>query len=220
MSIEFVRPPAGSRKITPLERVKAYFHMDDAQPDGRGFYHACCPAHDDRSPSLSYWETPAGGVGFHCFAGCSPEDILIATGIQKKDVCASGYTHAPRGERVPISLIEIALAKQLHWKALFNYGVTDGYHYYGREVVRVAYRARDGREHTKIRVRLGTSGHDSQWVKETPGEIIPYGLWKLDEAEQAGYLVIGEGESDAWTCWFHGVPFLGIPGATMARCLD
>lgn len=40
-----------------------------------------------------------------------------------------------------------------------------------------------------------------------------YGLWRLQEARSAGYVVLVEGESDAQTLWFHGVPALGLPGA-------
>jgi hypothetical protein len=40
-----------------------------------------------------------------------------------------------------------------------------------------------------------------------------YGLWKLEEARAAGYAMLVEGESDCQTCWFHGVPAVGIPGA-------
>ena len=38
-------------------------------------------------------------------------------------------------------------------------------------------------------------------------------------ARDAGYLLIGEGESDAWTCWYHTVPYLGIPGSDFQKCL-
>ncbi|MGI8860334.1 MAG: hypothetical protein ACR2HO_09315, partial [Rubrobacteraceae bacterium] len=40
-----------------------------------------------------------------------------------------------------------------------------------------------------------------------------YGLWKLEETREAGYLWLFEGESDSQTAWFHGEPALGIPGA-------
>src|SRR5205823_4143286 len=29
----------------------------------------------------------------------------------------------------------------------------------------------------------------------------------------------GEGETDAWACWYHGVPYLGLPGANQAKKL-
>ena len=40
---------------------------------------ARCPAHEDRSPSLSI--TPGrNAVLFHCFAGCAQADIIAALG--------------------------------------------------------------------------------------------------------------------------------------------
>ena len=46
---------------------------------GKG-YKACCPAHEDRSPSLCI--TPDGEtVLIHCFAGCSTEDVLDSIGL-------------------------------------------------------------------------------------------------------------------------------------------
>ena len=39
---------------------------------------ACCPAHDDRTPSLSISDGPAGHVLVHCHAGCSQEDVVSA----------------------------------------------------------------------------------------------------------------------------------------------
>jgi DNA primase len=37
-----------------------------------------CPAHDDRTPSLSVSEGPDGRLLTHCFAGCSPERVWRA----------------------------------------------------------------------------------------------------------------------------------------------
>jgi hypothetical protein len=51
------------------------------------------------------------------------------------------------------------------------------------------------------------------------GEIVPYGLERLEEARKAGYLVLVEGESDCWTLWYHHVPALGLPGVEMVRTL-
>jgi hypothetical protein len=40
-----------------------------------------------------------------------------------------------------------------------------------------------------------------------------YGLWKSEEAREAGYAWLVEGESDSQTLWYHGEPAVGIPGA-------
>ena len=49
-------------------------------------YKARCPAHDDRTPSLSIRETDDGRVLIHCFAGCEVEDVLAALGMTFTDV--------------------------------------------------------------------------------------------------------------------------------------
>ena len=48
-------------------------------------WRACCPAHDDRNPSLSI--TPNGQKTLlHCHAGCSTEAIVAAIGLEMKDL--------------------------------------------------------------------------------------------------------------------------------------
>lgn len=44
-----------------------------------GYGMACCPAHDDRTPSLSV-RPGRSAVLYHCFAGCSHEAVLTALG--------------------------------------------------------------------------------------------------------------------------------------------
>jgi hypothetical protein len=42
---------------------------------------------------------------------------------------------------------------------------------------------------------------------------MPYGLDQLEEAHRQGFIVLGEGESDAHTFWLFEIPALTIPGA-------
>jgi hypothetical protein len=51
-----------------------------------GQYSARCPAHDDRSPSLSIRETSDGAVLLHCFAGCAVSDVVAALCLQMHDL--------------------------------------------------------------------------------------------------------------------------------------
>lgn len=48
---------------------------------------ACCPAHEDKSPSMSVTEKN-GKILLHCFAGCEPESILDAIGLKWGDLFA------------------------------------------------------------------------------------------------------------------------------------
>ena len=40
-----------------------------------------------------------------------------------------------------------------------------------------------------------------------------YGLDRLDQARNRGYVVLAEGESDCHPLWSHDEPALGVPGA-------
>ena len=46
---------------------------------------ACCPGHDDRSPSLSIREIE-DRVLIHCFAGCDALQIVAAVGLKLSDL--------------------------------------------------------------------------------------------------------------------------------------
>jgi len=59
-----------------------------AKATGGGFI-ARCPAHDDRSPSLSIREGQDGRVLLKCFAGCEPDAIAGALGLTLRDLFAS-----------------------------------------------------------------------------------------------------------------------------------
>ena len=55
--------------------------LDGVRRSGRGWM-AKCPAHADRSPSLSVSEAEDGKILVHCFAGCSIEPICETIGIE------------------------------------------------------------------------------------------------------------------------------------------
>ena len=52
---------------------------------GGGQYSALCPAHEDKSPSLSIAETD-DRLLIHCFAGCHPNEIVAAVGLSLADL--------------------------------------------------------------------------------------------------------------------------------------
>ena len=60
--------------------------LDRVKRNGHGWI-ACCPAHEDRHPSLSVWDGEDGWVRFRCFAGCSREAIVAALGLSLVDIC-------------------------------------------------------------------------------------------------------------------------------------
>lgn len=69
---------------------------------GQDRWIARCPAHQDRSPSLTVRALPDGRVLCHCFAGCEVDDVLGAVGLTFGDLFPEPLTreflpkiHAP-----------------------------------------------------------------------------------------------------------------------------
>ena len=83
-----MRGDAPSQSAAPFGRSLAdplLTRLDRVIPSGPGRWHACCPAHDDHSPSLSVRDD-GERVLLHCFAGCDPDDILAAVGLKWSDL--------------------------------------------------------------------------------------------------------------------------------------
>lgn len=55
--------------------------LDRVKRTGVARWIARCPAHADRSPSLSIRELDDGRILVHCFADCGVEDVLVAVGL-------------------------------------------------------------------------------------------------------------------------------------------
>jgi hypothetical protein len=84
--------------MMPIDRVlQGLTKVRQRQP---GQYSACCPAHDDRGPSLSVRETPDGAVLLYCHAGCTPEEITAALGLDMADLFPPRETPANAPKRI------------------------------------------------------------------------------------------------------------------------
>ena len=53
---------------------------------GAGRWIACCPAHEDRTPSLAIRELEGGRLLVRCFAGCETQDVIQAIGMEMADL--------------------------------------------------------------------------------------------------------------------------------------
>ncbi len=210
-----------AQSLSPaLEQVLS--HLKGVRTSMRG-WRACCPAHADRKPSLSIGLGEQGQVLLKCFAGCSLERIVEAMGLTMTDLFPAatptpdGQATSPGKTRQPtLSLVDLALEKQLPWKFLFHLGVME----YPSGGLQIPYHLPDGTLAPRHRIRTALVAKEgSRWSKGE-GNIVPYGLGRLEEARKAGYLVLVEGESDCWTLWYQQFPALGLPGAEMARTLE
>lgn len=69
---------------------------------------ACCPAHNDKSPSLSIRECSDGRVLVHCWTGCGATEILEAVGLEFDALFPeSEKSHYTPRERQPFSHREV-----------------------------------------------------------------------------------------------------------------
>ena len=59
--------------------------LDGVRQAGPGRWMARCPAHQDRSPSLSVRETD-NRILVHCFGGCEVGDVLEAVSLELSDL--------------------------------------------------------------------------------------------------------------------------------------
>ena len=73
------------------ERLEAFLNrLDKVRRNGSGFM-ACCPAHEDDAPSLSV-SMGQRGIVFHCFAGCSPDEVVSKAGAKWSELFLDGST--------------------------------------------------------------------------------------------------------------------------------
>jgi hypothetical protein len=170
---------------------------------------ACCPAHDDHSPSLVISEGETVEVALHCRSGCSFPQIVEA--LRRKDI----NLNPP----LSLTLEQYAEGKGLSESFLRNHGLSDSgstacrsvaipYFDLAGKVAAVRYR----RSLRKVILK----GQDRRFVWRKGDKPILYGLDRL--AHVAGdEITLVEGESDCHTLWFHDIAAIGLPGAAMWR---
>src|SRR5689334_12038243 len=79
--------------MTPLENVLSKF--PHARRSGKDWT-AHCPAHEDRTPSLSISEGDDGRVLLFCHVGCTTEKILSAIHLEVSDLFEPNMSATPR----------------------------------------------------------------------------------------------------------------------------
>ncbi len=67
--------------------------LEKLRRTGDGKWLACCPAHNDRSPSLAIKQTDDGKILIHCFAGCSVDEVIGALGLELSDLMPDNPTY-------------------------------------------------------------------------------------------------------------------------------
>jgi Protein of unknown function (DUF3631) len=197
---------------------------------GSGWLVSCpCPDHGqgrgDKNPSVSVSEGDDSQALVSCKAGCETETVVAAWGLSMSDLFEGRderdggekvFGQTPRDDTATLQrcrLAEYAEAKKLPVEFLKKLRLRDA-KYQGSQTVRIPYHATDGSE-TAVRFRLAlekSSEGDDRFRWRSGSKTSLYGLERLEEVRKKGYVVLVEGESDAHTLWYHGIPALGIPG--------
>lgn len=122
--------------------------LDAVRQTGSERWIARCPAHDDRSPSLSIREADDGTVLIRCWTGCGAADIVAAVGLSLRDLFPHRVDHYPstrHRDRWPARDLLALLRREAHIVAVIASDMRDGaalneadYERLGQAVVRIA----------------------------------------------------------------------------------
>lgn len=211
--------------IDPLiDWIRFYTERLPTQPKPAGDhkYNACCPFHNERNPS--FWFNTQNGL-WKCESGCgSGNATSFLSRLENKsgeeawaELCRIAGVdpkqkeEAPR-PKLPVTLADYAAQKRLPLAELQKLGLADRP---GDErtpaYVAIPYYDVNGR---CVAIKRRFNSRNTQrfgWDKG--GRVILYGAW-LELNKNAKAILLCEGESDAQSCWMHGLPCYGIPGAT------
>ena len=139
---------------------------------------ALCPAHDDHSPSLSISDSDNGRVMFHCFAGCSPDQVRASLGIDPNSPIAQESHPRPDSSGQPPSDSRVL--------AVYDYSDEKGVLLF--QVVRL--------DTKKFRQRQPDGKGGWSWNLKGVRRVL-YRLPELLAADPSSMVFICEGEKDA-----------------------
>lgn len=178
--------------------------LEGVEADGKGGYMACCPAHDDKNPSMHVNVGDDGRILVKCFSGCSTRDIVSAMGLKMKDLMPAKEKPGKRKPKAKAAAKKAASVEP-SFKApkKRDFGKLVETYQYQNESGAVVFRVQrrlmaNGKktfvqEHPDPQSRYGWSyGVNRAGVKR-----VPFRLPRIIEAAKAGKsVVIVEGEKD------------------------
>jgi len=172
MTLPTLTRHAGHKDVPPGDRLPQFLSRLAGVKQHGEKWQALCPAHDDRTPSLSI-STHGDRVLVKCFAGCEPEAIMQAVGMTLRDLFLT-----------PANMSRVAATRDI--VATYDYTNSDGTLLY--QVVR--FHPKDFRQ----RRPDGAGG----WKWNLQGrQPVLYRLARVLEAAARGDMVfVVEGEKD------------------------
>jgi DNA polymerase-1 len=164
-------------------------------PSGEVQFRCPLPDHEDAHPSARFNAEKGAWFCDVCGIGGGAYDLAERLGLDTQGLTLDAYAEE---KRLPLDFLE-----RLGLRTVTRTG---------KPSVRIPYLNEDGSEGSvRFRARM-TGKHRFHWA--TGSKVRPYGLDRVSEARQRGYIVLVEGESDAQTLWLHDEPGLGFPGSS------
>ncbi len=187
----------------PIERVLAQLTLVRREREGQ--WQARCPAHDDRTPSLSVGIGRDGKVLLDCKAGCTYDAVKRAAGLTDADLFpeqigrestpsgAAARGNGKRSVRVYATAQEAAQSFA-EWKK----GTVEAVYEWSADWRRVRVRLAKGKTFGEI-----TRNGDG-WILRGPRK--PHALYRVGELPGVGTLYVAEGEKACDAGWSIGLP--------------
>jgi hypothetical protein len=104
-----------------IESILANPSLQGVKKAGKG-WQAVCPAHPDKSPSLTIREGDDGRVLLHCFAGCVTADVVAAMGLTMADLFPPSKTPRKPPPAPGVSRRELAVATDFERSIIYILG--------------------------------------------------------------------------------------------------
>jgi len=178
--------------VEPFVLPAEFFALRGVRQSGENQWRACCPAHDDRDPSLAFG-VDGGRILVWCHGGCSYESVLDAMGLTAADLFVGAQPERSAKPKVLASYVY----ENADRRALYRLNRLD------------RPRQRFSSEH------LDGSG---RWVPTRGG--YPPMLYRLPDLlalDSAEGIWCVEGERDAETLWSMGIAGTAVPSNSWAK---
>ncbi len=172
--------PTGNSTVSPT-MAGILNKLEKVKKNGAGNM-ACCPAHNDKNPSLSVTEGKDGVILLKCFVGCRTESIVEAMGLEMKDLFP--HQDAPAQEKPQPKRKSRKEISRKHWDITDNTGVLIATHH---------------------RIDYSDNKKKMWWVKDGKNDLDGYGVenlplyglkWAIEEPDDSERpWIVGEGEA-------------------------
>lgn len=174
-----------------------------------GGYMACCPAHEDRSASLSISQAADGTILMKCFAGCPTKEVLASIGLNFSNLYPNGsqpkepYPKVVRSKSKP----PIAPAPALYQERM-------EYHqqYLAKHGLPITLENRGLSVENALSLGLGSDRHGNAYIPLTDsiGHLLQIKMRLAKGEEKYSYLIKGQGSP----CWYSKIdgPVLVVEG--------